>query len=35
MQMDHAQSTAMGSDDRLMTICVCKRERAEEREPRG
>jgi hypothetical protein len=35
MQMDHADSTAMGSDDRLMMICVCKRERAEEREPRG
>jgi hypothetical protein len=35
MQMDHADSTAMGSDDRLMMICGCKRERAEEREPRG
>ena len=35
MQMDHADSTAMGSDDRPMMTCVCQRERAEEREPRG
>jgi hypothetical protein len=35
MQMNHADSTAMGSDDRPMMICARKRERAEEREPRG
>jgi hypothetical protein len=33
--MDHADSTAMGSDDRAMMTRACKRERAEEREPRG
>jgi hypothetical protein len=31
MQMGHPDSTTMGSDDRPMMICVCKRERAEER----
>jgi hypothetical protein len=35
MQMDHADNTAMGSDDRAMMTRACKRERAEEREPRG
>jgi hypothetical protein len=35
MQMDLADSTAMGSDDRPMMICVRERERAEEHEPRG
>jgi hypothetical protein len=35
MQMNHADSTAMGSDERPMMICACKRERTEEREPRG
>jgi hypothetical protein len=35
MQMDHADGTAMVSDDRLMMIRVCKRQGAEEREPGG
>jgi hypothetical protein len=33
IQMDHAGSSAMGSDGRPMTICACKRERAKEHEP--
>jgi hypothetical protein len=33
--MNHARSTAMVSDDRLIMICVCEREGAEERERRG
>jgi len=35
MQMDLADSTAMGSDERPMMICVCKRQRAEEHKPGG
>jgi hypothetical protein len=35
MRANHADSTAMGSDDRPMMTCACKRERAEEREPKG
>jgi hypothetical protein len=35
MLMDLADSTAMGSDERPMMICVCKHERAEEHEPGG
>ena len=35
MQLDHANGTAMGPDDRLTMTCACQRERAEERKPRG
>jgi hypothetical protein len=36
IRLDHADSTAMGRpDDRLTMTCVCQRDRAEEREPRG
>jgi hypothetical protein len=33
--MDRADRTAMGSDDRLRMICVCKRERAEDANPKA